>query len=106
MKTILLSMTLVLGMSQAKALDTIADGITSIIAYPVIYSTVSTCALGDGPCFNRKEIVAVKGDAQDYLAGEEATESLVKAVELLRANVPELNQASNEEIVKMIATLE
>jgi len=106
MKTILLSMTLVLGMSQAKAFDKVADGLSSIIAYPAVYSIVSTCAMLNTPCFGRKEIVAVKGDAQDYLAGEEATESLVKAVELLRANVPELSQASNEEIVQMIATLE
>lgn len=106
MKTILLSMTLVLGISQAKALDAVSDGVTSLIAYPAVYSTVSTCALGDKPCFNRKEVVAAKVDAQDYLAGEEATNALVKVVDILKTNVPELNQSSDEQIIRMIATLE
>lgn len=106
MKTLLLSMTLVLGMTQAKALDATSDGVTSIIAYPAIYSTVSTCALGDKPCFNRKEVVAVKADAQDYLAGEEATNTLVKAVDTLKTSVPEFSEASDEQIIQMIATLD
>lgn len=106
MKALLLSMTLILSMGQAKAFDTVKDVLTSIVAYPIVSTSIFTCALGDGPCLMSKEVVAVKGDAQDYLAGEEATDSLIKAVELLKTNAPELNNVSDEEIIKMIATLE
>lgn len=106
MKTLLLSMTLVLGMSQAKALDSVKETLISTAAYPFMLTIMSTCAVGNISCFGHKEVVAVKADAQDYLAGDEATDSLINAVELVRASAPELSESSNEEIIKMIATLE
>lgn len=58
-------------------------------------------------CSQLKEIALIaKSDAQDYLIGEQATESLVKTIDSLRATFSELETSSDEEIAQIIATLE
>jgi len=112
MKAILLSSLILFGSVSAHAIEVTDATVEIPVIGPTIgitsapfvftYFTGAMTTFGD-----MKEVaLAAKADAQDFLAGEEATNTLVKVVDILRTNMPELNQASNEEIVKMIATLE
>jgi len=120
MKALLLSSLLVFGSVSAHALE--AASATADVAMdltemtwdiPVIgqAATVTSAPIfllltSSGVIHDKEVILAVKADAQDFLAGEEATNTLVQVVDLVRSNVPELNEASNEQIAQLIATLE
>lgn len=117
MKALLLSSLLVFGSfsvsandsilySTAMAVDVVYVSTADMTLIPLEASQFTTCGLQEGGCPLFKEVaLAAKTDAQDYLVGQDATDSLVKAIDSLRASFSELETASDEEIAQMIATL-
>lgn len=115
MKALLLSSLILFGSVSAHALQSTDATVEIPVVGPTAgltlapflltgYLGVATSLITSG---EMKEVVLVaKADAQDFLAGEEATDTLVKAVNLLKTNVPELSEASDEQIAQIIATLE
>lgn len=98
---------------SAHALDASMDATEMTWEIPVVgqLATVTSAPFlilltSSGVIHDKEVIVAAKADAQDFLAGEEATNNLIKVVDLLKTNVPELSEATDEQIAQMIATLE
>lgn len=54
---------------------------------------------------NKKEVVAVVADAQNYLAGQAPSAALLETVKNLKVIEEELSHASDEEIIYLIATI-
>lgn len=75
----------------------ISTGGPSLTSFGLLFTTGS-------PVFAKEIIMNVKGDAQDYLAGEQPTGALISAIAELRSlNISEINKLTDEELVIEIA---
>lgn len=72
----------------------------SSVTYLSLGETAKVSKLSDN-----KEVLAVVGDAQDYLAGETPTAALVETVKKLKATDEELSELADDELISMIATV-
>lgn len=70
------------------------------VSYLSLGETAKVSKLSDN-----KEVLAVVGDAQDYLVGETPTTALVETVKKLKATDEELSQLADDDLIYMIATL-